>query len=335
MMTILEGKIKRVVSNEILGWCKHPQHNQPLKLGVWINDQLQLEVLSNEPRKSLSKKGYESTNHGFRIPIADEWPDLFALKLLELESNNSFHGNLTLVSKTAHTPIVFFVHIPKTAGTSFRMMLNESFSEHEIFPNLNDIKIHDGLYPPIEKVYSLPAERLTQLKLINGHYPLSMVDLWKLPLKLVTFFREPNARIISHINHLKKNDKKCRELSKEEIYEKHRATLVNLQLRSLKCSAYPNAGGLNLDAKRFNEKKLLSVLNLYDAFGVVEHFSESIQWIEQALSLNLGPVKHKNKSESSSDVSEALLKRIKTDAKLELEAYEVIKSEFYRRSSIK
>jgi hypothetical protein len=75
MMTILEGKIKRVVSNEILGWCKHPQHNQPLKLGVWINDQLQLEVLSNEPRKSLSKKGYESTNHGFRIPIADEWPD--------------------------------------------------------------------------------------------------------------------------------------------------------------------------------------------------------------------------------------------------------------------
>lgn len=332
---MLEGKIKRIVNNEILGWCKHPAHDRAVALGVYINGKLEREILSNEPRKSLGNKGFDSTNYGFRIPLSENWPDIFTLKLTELESKAAFQGNMTLISKPALRSLVYFVHIPKTAGTSFRLMLNESFSENEIFPNLNDIRLNDGLYPNIENIYTLSKERLLALKLINGHYPLSMVDHWKLPLKAVTFFREPTARVISHINHLKKNDKNCIALSKEEIYEKHRSTLINLQLRSLKCSAYPNAGGLNYDAKRFNEKKLISALAMYDAFGVVEHFAESIHWIAQVLNIEIGTPKHKNKSESKNDISEALRKRIKSDSTLEIEAYELIKSEFYRRSSTK
>ena len=239
----------------------------------------------------------------------------------------------TLLGEELSKPLIYFIHIPKTAGTSLRFMLDSCFDQEQIFPNMLDIKSNAGLYPDIDDIYELPINRLKGLRLINGHYPLAMTDKWLLNMKLITFFRRPADRVMSHIKHLKKNDTNCRHLTIEEIYVKHKSSLVNLQLRILKNKAYKNAHTVDFQSTKFNESKLISTLDRFAAFGIVEDFERSTQWISEELGLSFKKMILTNQSNIDNAFTEDLKSKIEHDCRLEEAAYEIIKSEFYRRSN--
>ncbi len=89
---------------------------------------------------------------------------------------------------------LFFIHIPKTAGTSFTRIL-------------------ENIYPPesrcdayyIQELIETDPETLARLRLFIGHIDYAASELMPKPLNIVTFLRDPVERAISAYNHIKTN----------------------------------------------------------------------------------------------------------------------------------
>jgi len=330
---LIEGEIGRYVNHKLRGWCRASSSEEPRKIECLLDDKIIGEYLSNEPRKKLQKKAFNSINHGFTIDLHLSTKLNHKIEIRDSNTKQPLSNNPTLIRGSSEQPLVFFVHIPKTAGTSLRLMLDACFLEREVFPNMKDIRSNSGLYPDLNEIFSIKLDRLNKLKLINGHYPMLVADHWLMEINLVTFFRRPAERVISHLKHLKKNDKSCNGLSLEDIYSKHKNSLVNLQLRVLKNREYKTAHLINSKSSNFNETKLIKTLDRFSAFGIVEEFDRSIAWISDALNLDLGKKIFSNQASPEFTVSEELKSQIELDCKLENRAYECIKSEFYNRSA--
>jgi hypothetical protein len=90
----------------------------------------------------------------------------------------------------------FFLHIPKTAGTSLRGFLEGLFHQ----TNTSDAWFVDDLL-------KIPPWKQSNAKLIAGHFPTSIFKWLSLDqYRTITFLRDPLARSISHFNHLKTNE---------------------------------------------------------------------------------------------------------------------------------
>jgi len=117
------------------------------------------------------------------------------------------------------------MHIPKTAGTTFRRSLYNQFLDHELFPtkaHLNN-QIHKKKYNADKYLYNLPSSVTKNVRLLLGHYTFSAGDIFYKENQYfrLTFLRDPIQRIISNIFHLKYigNPSKYKHLAPEEIFE--------------------------------------------------------------------------------------------------------------------
>ena len=147
-----------------------------------------------------------------------------------------------------------FLHIPKTGGTSFRFVLENSFGVHHCHTNHTrravfsqaDLDFARKIFPGLQ---SLAGHNLID------PFRFSIADPFHL-----TFLREPIARVISHYQDSVirgKNEKGFEESLRENEH------FQNLAVKLI-------AGERNLDqAKRFLEK--------YDFVGLTEKFDLSLQ----------------------------------------------------------
>jgi hypothetical protein len=100
--------------------------------------------------------------------------------------------------------MIFSIHIPKTAGTSFRRALEERYgSKLALYYGVHDPKTTDSLRVPREKLAEAAA-RLPEAgyEVLHGHYPLRFVaPLLKQPSAQVwTWLRDPVERTLSHFD---------------------------------------------------------------------------------------------------------------------------------------
>lgn len=108
-----------------------------------------------------------------------------------------------LINKKLSQQTLFFVHIPKTAGTSFRKSLEERY---ETLSDYGDNNAHN--HPVINRfIYTEqnPFALLTYLRgrnvWIAGHMWIDKYISFTQPHDIVTFVRHPVARTLSHYNH--------------------------------------------------------------------------------------------------------------------------------------
>lgn len=193
---------------------------------------------------------------------------------------------------------LYFLHIPKTAGSSMRSLLDMRFAPEDVAPVDTDTQ-------------NLPAylleepQRLNGYRFLRGHMGYSPVQYFSEKPDIVVFLRDPVERTLSHYGHiLRQSDHWIHsllpkpDLSLEEFlaFPQARALVTNFQARHLAqdfdflhpitdpCGQLlkPNLG-LLLSCFRFpgTDRELLRKakkrLNECAFVGITERFAESTQ----------------------------------------------------------
>lgn len=128
--------------------------------------------------------------------------------------------------------LIFFMHIPKTAGTTLRQIIQQQYGEEHIFPAYIGVgaatlpehidklksKLNQELYKQVNQTDSPLGQLLTQslnqstnqsissplkpeIKLILGHVGFGLHEILGRELKYITFLRHPVDRVISWYYH--------------------------------------------------------------------------------------------------------------------------------------
>ena len=96
--------------------------------------------------------------------------------------------------KNGENPNLYFLHIPKTAGTSFSSFLENYFREDEIFAG--------HLLPDL---FEEEKERLSKYKLFRGHFWGGLSTYVGHDLKTLTMLRDPVECTISYFAHVQRD----------------------------------------------------------------------------------------------------------------------------------
>ncbi len=194
---------------------------------------------------------------------------------------------------------VFFVHIPKTAGTSFRKALE---TVQPIKADYGAQSIHTSslicqhIYKEVNP-YQLKQEMLLKPFSLTGHVTIhKYADFFNLR-HIITFVREPIEQIVSHYNHYVTHHN-CKD-DFENFYRK--AQFVNCQRKVL------------------NDVPL----SLIGYVGITEVYNDSLTIINKGLNTNIGQLKqnirqhaHKESSHLSAEVIKELLTLNQQDVQL-------------------
>ena len=91
-------------------------------------------------------------------------------------------------------PRLFFMHIPKTAGMALRIFLGNQYPVAQIMPATD----WAGLA-------AVDIASLAQYRLFQGHFGAGLLDIMPSDTRPVAFLREPIARVVSHLRHLRRD----------------------------------------------------------------------------------------------------------------------------------
>lgn len=201
---------------------------------------------------------------------------------------------------------LFFVHIPKTAGTSFRKGLEAiQPMEKDYGANATETSplvrtyMHDDLNP-----YALKQAMLECPFALTGHVHVQKYADFFDVRQILTFVREPIGQIVSHYNHFVTHNGFSGDFSK--FYR-------SVQFR-------------NVQARYFNGFPL----SLVGFAGVTEHYNDSLTLINDGLGLdmvsqkrNIGTQAHQKTDTLQKSVIDELVKLNQEDLCLYQQALEL------------
>ena len=182
-------------------------------------------------------------------------------------------------------PRVLFVHVMKTAGTTFMWHLRTQFAPEEIAPcrGIDWTEPTDvGVYVDLERLAAMPADRLARVRVIAGHYPYAARALIPGPLRTTTILREPVARTVSLLKHFKRLHPPSRDRSLAEIYadpDRFVGFIENHQTRVFSIEPADNVRSVRdpvvIDERRFDIA--LANLGAVDVLGISERYDDFVE----------------------------------------------------------
>jgi hypothetical protein len=225
----------------------------------------------------------------------------------------------------------FFVHVMKTAGTTFAFQVRREFREDEIYPVRADLRheTDNEPYTSIRRLRCLPAERLKELRLFMGHFPYVACELAPVDCVPLTILREPFARTISVLNHFGRLPKH-RGKSPEEVYEddevfrlfveNHQTKVFSatsdIELWALEQPIVIDGGRLEAAKRNLANVAVIGFTEHYEAF--IEELRCQFGWWPDGVDVRA----RVNVSEERPDISTKLRRRILADNQFDFELYE-------------
>lgn len=128
--------------------------------------------------------------------------------------------------------ILYFLHVPKTAGISLRSFLYDHFHTEEFY---------NGMV--LRELLATPRNELVKYRLFCGHFSWFLPKMLEVQPSIITFLREPRARTISQYKHIKRGKEffglheKIKNMSFADLFanldEKSAPLMVNPQTSAL------------------------------------------------------------------------------------------------------
>lgn len=167
-------------------------------------------------------------------------------------------------------PELISIHIPKTAGTSFRNILKSLYGENQVVRF--DISMR-GVVRLNEKPYS--ADKLPSARVIHGHFSYEAIKTrFGIPegCPVITWLRDPVQRVASNYYYL---ESRLKDILQEEKHDLH---ILEKMQRSLIEFA-------NAEINRNRQSKFLKGISLQElAFaGIQENFEIDLRLLSQTL----------------------------------------------------
>ncbi|HEX5002726.1 MAG TPA: sulfotransferase family 2 domain-containing protein [Bacteroidia bacterium] len=172
--------------------------------------------------------------------------------------------------KRTKSPEIISLHIPKTAGTSFRNILKSVYGDKNVVRfDINN----NGVVRLNEEIYS--AKQLPPSKVIHGHFHYEILtSVFQLPehYKFITWVRDPVKRVLSNFYYL---ESRLKEILNED---KKNLNILSKMQRSLIEYA-------RVDINRNRQSKFLKgkPLETFDFIGIQENFHEEVTRLSQVL----------------------------------------------------
>ena len=191
-----------VVNNSrISGWCfNNDALYNPSTLSFYGDQEKIGSTIANQYRQDLKALKFHPTgNCGFEYTIPDQL-DLHHYNRLSIHADGPPEPLKSFETKNIPTvlreplPKVFFMHIPKTAGTSFNTFAGTLFPQDSAAVHLESVD--QNTYPVLQSEKHYLAGHLP-LREIKSHFDLTQFDLY-------TIIREPYGHLHSHLNWVKR-----------------------------------------------------------------------------------------------------------------------------------
>jgi len=118
----------------------------------------------------------------------------------------------------------FFIHVMKTAGTSFSEILRMNFADHERYPDCC-LQKNDDFGRRTESYLSAPAVvrdvngNRGRVRALSAHVPFATRELLLDDFVTLSLLRHPVDRAVSYLKHCRRDHIEHFEMSLEEIYE--------------------------------------------------------------------------------------------------------------------
>jgi len=212
---------------------------------------------------------------------------------------------------------ILFVHIPKTAGTSFRIAAEEYFGKENTFYDYSS-KSDETSKEIIDTIYSAKDpyqfyEHIAKLdsSFLSGHFPVGKYAALYDTLNVVSFVRDPVEQVLSHYNHYKNH----------HAYEKGLKAFIK------------EPRFKNIQIKFLRQKNLA----LYGFLGVTEQYNTSIDLFNSVYDTDL-PKIHINKTKKDSleieELDQKTLNLIQRMNTKDIVLYDAVRLQFEVRKNL-
>lgn len=280
----IEGHLGGIQNGAVVGWAVDTSGQTDIELEVIFNGTPLGRTKCDLPRPDVKQHlglSHDKVGFVFRLPppINLKTGDQVEIRLLQgstLPGSPYIHSNSTDFESIRY----LFLHIPKTAGTSFRTELESALGKKRVFPGSYYLPEFGDRYPTTSVLKRSIIENVGCIDAVVGHYTYrELRELAPKAARLV-FLREPVARSISFLRHAKRlwntSSKSLEEIAGMDTGIPN-PQIFNLQTRMLSTSR---------DLDRLLPSAM-SNLNDFEFVGITEHYKKSIRQLNAKLKLRL------------------------------------------------